>query len=248
VNQIKTVIFGSRDVSKLCLKLLIDKFEEFKVVGYVLHQNSPNPSDEKWIVDFCKNAKIPIVSHAELLDFDFNFALSLAYDKRIEEELISIPNLGIINIHLAPLPSFGGHNSLYHAIRECFSTGKCKYGFTTHYIDKNLDQGGIIYISDVNISNEDTAFSLYHKTLLTLPKLFEETLRTVLRSYPNKIQDISDGSIGSRYFKKNQIELEVDLTQTPEAIINHILALSFPSKQPGYAIIASKKIFLSYDD
>ena len=244
-KKIKTVIFGSREVSKICLDILMSEFPEILIVAYVLHDNTPNLEDEAWIVDVVEKKKIPIVSRSEVAGLGFDFALSLAYDRLIAPEIISIAKLGIINIDLGPLPRFGGHNSLYHAIRESYASEDCKFGFSTHYIDDNLDEGQIINVSEVSITGEDTAYSLYKKTLPTLPELFVETLKACLESYPYKIQEVINGSEGARYYKKNDIQLEIDLSQAPEAIYNHIRALSFPGKPPGHALVASKKVYLS---
>lgn len=55
------------------------------------------------------------------------------------EEIEATP-LGIVNLHLAPLPAYRGFYSFSHAI----ANGEEEFSVTLHYVDEGIDTGPII--------------------------------------------------------------------------------------------------------
>jgi len=69
---------------------------------------------------------------------------------RIPATVLSIPKLGFINFHYAPLPAFRGPNPLFWMIRNRESIG----GVSVHQMDENLDTGDILINKEVHIYPE----------------------------------------------------------------------------------------------
>ena len=92
----------------------------------------------------------------------------------------SFPNK-IINIHPALLPAYGGKGmygmNVHKAVIE---NNEKKSGITIHYVDKNYDEGKIIFQKSISISDKDTSESLARKVLKLehsfFPKIIEKTL------------------------------------------------------------------------
>ena len=243
-SKISTLVFGSRRESKICLEVILNEFPEYKIVAYVMHDRSPHKPAEDWIANYLKVNRIPIISRSQMHQYNCELGLSLAYDRKLSKTEIDQFPLGIINLHLAPLPMLRGHNGLFHAIRRSFLNGDYKFGFTTHYVNENLDAGEIIEVSDVSIEKDETAYSLCEKAILTLPQLIRNTLKKVMFCHPKKIKDTAP-NLNGRYCSIHDIELEIDIGGDPEDIYNHVRALSFPGKKAGFVVIGGHKYALS---
>lgn len=77
------------------------------------------------------------------------------------KEIVEKENLEIVNFHNSLLPKHRGLNAALWAIIE-----RDKYtGITWHKIDKDIDNGNIIYQEKYKIKNNETFFSLTKKLL-----------------------------------------------------------------------------------
>lgn len=65
------------------------------------------------------------------------------------------------NLHLAPLPRYRGFYSANHALLE----GATEFGATVHWIEPEVDVGGIAFEETVAITPDETAQSLYAKSM-----------------------------------------------------------------------------------
>ena len=74
--------------------------------------------------------------------------LSLRYRQILHEEAISIPTLGVLNLHSGLLPQFRGVMATFHAMKA----GEATIGSTLHWIqDRGIDTGGIIALSPIPV-------------------------------------------------------------------------------------------------
>jgi phosphoribosylglycinamide formyltransferase 1 len=70
----------------------------------------------------------------------------------------------IINIHPALLPSYGGKNMYGMNVHRAVIANREKFsGITIHYVNKNYDEGDIIFQAVCEISGSDTPESLAEK-------------------------------------------------------------------------------------
>ena len=92
----------------------------------------------------------------------------------------SFPNK-IINIHPALLPAYGGKGMYGMNVHKAVIENNEKMsGITIHFVDKNYDEGKIIFQKSISISDKDTSESLARKVLKLehsfFPKIIEKTL------------------------------------------------------------------------
>lgn len=73
---------------------------------------------------------------------DFNYLISVQYDKILKDAVLSLPKEGAINLHFAPLPKYRGCYPIPWAIIEGNAAG-----VTLHWMDKGIDTGDIIHSS-----------------------------------------------------------------------------------------------------
>jgi len=120
-----------------------------------------------------------VAFHQQLIDLKPDVQIVVAF-KKLPIEVFTIPPMGTINLHASLLPYYRGAAPINWAIIN----GEKETGVTTFYINEKIDEGHILLQEKVNISESDTAASLYNKlkmlgaalTVETLNKLSENTL------------------------------------------------------------------------
>ena len=83
----------------------------------------------------------------------------VAYGKILPEEILNLPKYGCINGHASLLPKLRGASPIQWAI----VTGERKTGVTVMQMDKGMDTGAILSVKSIDISEDDTAESLFTK-------------------------------------------------------------------------------------
>ena len=175
----KRILFcGGKNIGFQCLSYLIDM--KYDVVGII-----PNPTDINnnrtfpSVTELGWKRDIPVIPSYKLhspnkLEQIRNLKLDLIvvayFDRILKPELINIPSMGCINLHMA----------LAEEYRGCFPTtwailnGEQRTGVTLHYIDSGIDSGDIISQIEVPITGTTTGKSLYDDCTLAGVKLFKE--------------------------------------------------------------------------
>lgn len=95
-----------------------------------------------------------------------------AYGKIIPQEIIDIPQYGILNVHTSLLPRHRGASPVQHAILS----GDQKTGSTIMRIDAGLDTGDIVSQKSIAIASDETAETLMRKLAVLGGDLLVETL------------------------------------------------------------------------
>jgi methionyl-tRNA formyltransferase len=67
------------------------------------------------------------------------------FSKKVPKSILSIPVLGIINIHTGPLPMYRGAHPFFYLIKKKDKIG----GVTIHWMNENFDDGKILKVVDV---------------------------------------------------------------------------------------------------
>ena len=84
----------------------------------------------------------------------------------------------IINIHPALIPSFCGVGMYGHYVHEAVLAYGAKIsGATTHFVDEELDHGGVIMQKSVPVLEGDTADTLAARVLTVEHEILPETVR-----------------------------------------------------------------------
>ncbi len=87
----------------------------------------------------------------------------------------------IINIHPALLPNYGGKGMYGMRVHEAvISAGDSKSGITIHKVNRNYDDGQIIFQMEVGIDANDTPDSLAEKIHMLEYEYFPEVIENFL--------------------------------------------------------------------
>ena len=149
------------------------------------------------------------------------FVLS-SFRNLLDLELLSIPRLGSINLHMAPLPQYRGA----HPENWAIINGEAFMGFTVHYLEEGIDTGDIILQDSVPVLPEDDILSLTFKLADAGPKMLIQALNDIkLGKATRAPQDQSQSS----FFPPRKPENgEIDWTLDTPIILNLIRALARP--------------------
>lgn len=118
-----------------------------------------------------------------LLQFDYkpDLIVLAGYLWLIPEGLIERFPKKIINIHPALLPKYGGKGMYGDKVHEAVILNKEKEsGVTIHYVNKNYDEGNIIYQESFRCSTLETVASLKEKIHQLEHKIYPNVIQQIL--------------------------------------------------------------------
>jgi len=132
-------------------------------------------------VESLKNADIDFIVLAGFL-WKVPEVLVKAYQKGAILNNQGRTSFGIINIHPALLPNYGGKGMYGSRVHEAvIAAGESKSGITIHWVDANYDEGDIIFQAECTISSGDTPEVLAQKIHALEHQHFAPVIEKLLR-------------------------------------------------------------------
>ena len=105
-----------------------------------------------------------------------------AYQKGAALNNLGKTSFGIINIHPALLPNYGGKGMYGSRVHEAvIAAGESKSGITIHWVDENYDEGDIIFQAECTIAAGDTPEILAQKIHALEHQHFAPVIEKLLR-------------------------------------------------------------------
>lgn len=133
-------------------------------------------------------------SIALLKELDPEYILGIHFPHIVPEEVLSVPQVGVLNLHPAFLPYNRGWHTPSWAILE-----QTPIGATLHFMDSGVDTGDIVHQAKLTVSPGDTAHTLYGRLMDLEMKVFTEAWpRLESGLYERKPQDPLQGSVHAR--------------------------------------------------
>lgn len=177
----------------------------FKLFSLVPYLNQRNPLS---IATAAKRLGIPVM-HVEDIHSE-TFLSHLRQEKPtviinqaqaiLNEEFLSIPEIGCLNRHCALLPKYRGLLAPFWT----YLNGEKESGVSIHFIDKEIDNGPILVQKRVSIERFDTFDSVLKKDFELAPDAMLEAIDLIRRgSYSERLMP-NDRSIAT-YFSKPTI-------------------------------------------
>ncbi len=152
--------------------------------------------------------------------FEPSLLLSIHYRKLIPARIIPTKKYGGINLHPSLLPDYKGANSIPWALIN----NEKKIGFTYHYMNEKFDEGNILYQESFDVLDNDTAFSLFHKSII----LAMEKLDFVLAKVSSGDLGIIQKKEGRYYSRSLPFDGKIDCSWDKDRISRFIRAMYFP--------------------
>ena len=219
----KIVFMGTPDIAVPCLQKIID--EKYEILGVVTQPDKPKERGKKLgmspVKELAIENNIPVYQPVKARDKEFidkikslnpDVIVVVAFGQILPKEILEIPKLGCINVHVSLLPKYRGAAPINWVIIN----GEEKTGVTTMYMDEGLDTGDMILKTEVNLDENITAGELHDKMMNIGAETLKETLRLIEEgNAPREVQNheefsyapIMNKSLGNIDFSKSAREI-----------------------------------------
>jgi methionyl-tRNA formyltransferase len=242
----RIAFFGSHLRSFHCLRYLLTDVAGIEVVAVVPHRDQPPVRPDQDVRELARSRSIPVLEPGDVDALSYDLGISLLFDRVLPPSAFTRPPRGFVNVHLAPLPRFRGANGVLHAIRLARRDGCWSFGVSMHYIDEGVDTGPVIDQIPVHIFEDDTAEALHRRASEQVYPLFVRNIHRLVAS-PERVP--AEPQSGEAYFfRRGDVDHEVDLSGNPDDIYDAIRALTFPGRKRPYARIGKYRVYLSLDE
>ena len=166
-SALRVVFFGTPSFAVPTLNALLAS--RHAVVAAVTQPDRPRGRGQKLsaspVKEAALSAALPVLQPesvktaqfaAELAALEADIAVVAAYGQILTERLLSIPPLGMINVHASLLPRYRGAAPVHRAIID----GEATTGVTIMRMVKALDAGPMIAVESVSIGQDETSVEL----------------------------------------------------------------------------------------
>lgn len=223
----RIVYFGTPPVSGKILEALLDK--GFCIVGIVTQPDRPrgrtgNPSPSA-VAEVAGD--IPLLKPNSCKELAFQEALCalapdiavvVAFGQILPRAVLDIPRLGCINVHASLLPKYRGAAPMQRALMA----GDRETGVTIMRMVEKMDAGGMLLKKKIALEETTTLGDLEKMVAQAGSEALIETLYH-LSEMREEAQEESDVTFAPKIGKT---ECEINWSQNPREIVNHIRGLS----------------------
>jgi methionyl-tRNA formyltransferase len=247
--------FGSHPLGERCLEYL-HNHSDVTVSVVVTY---PEDASNWWngsVHDLATDLGYPVLSLAEedkVSDYPVDYLLSVYYPNILGPDILNHPREAAVNLHQAELPRYRGSNVFSLSIMNAREDDYWQHGTTMHVMAETVDAGDILARNFVDITETDTAQSLYEKTRDASMALFKETLPALIADDIDEMRTPQETFDGPRYFyAKDSLdgmkEIPREMVADPaeeRALYDRIRALDFPPFEPAYTYLGDQKVYLT---
>ena len=142
----------------------------------------------------------------------------VAYGKLLPGYVLDLPKYGCINVHGSLLPKYRGAAPVQWMVLN----GETTAGVTTMYMDRGLDTGDILLVSETKVGENETAGELFDRLAAMGADLISETIKRLPEGIERKPQDDGQSTYVSVLDKKMSV---VDWSKTAQEVHNLIRGL-----------------------
>lgn len=170
-QPLKIIFAGTPEISQIVLKKILA--DGFKIDLVLTRADSPAGRGKKISISPVKETALehnievfqPLSFKKnpeainKLQELESDIMIVVAYGLILPEEVLSIPRLGCVNIHVSLLPHLRGAAPIQRAILA----GDVQSGVTIMQMDKGLDTGPILMQESILVDKYETSGSLHDK-------------------------------------------------------------------------------------
>ncbi len=196
---------GPRLIQKILNKYLY-KSKDALADGFSVLIDDYNLKEDS-LKKFCKNINVNLSKISDPNDLNsINF---LSYAKPdvivsigsiiLKDVFISIPSLGVLNVHKGILPDYRGMGvtewPLLHSVKE----EKAKLGVTSHLIERGVDTGPILAVKHLNLKDLTCIDDVEPRYLKITIEAMQEGLNSAKKGFNSQTPQLDDE--GKQYFE-----------------------------------------------
>ncbi|MCK7459129.1 formyltransferase family protein [Idiomarina aminovorans] len=226
----KIGLIGCVQSSENALKTLL-AIPNVQVAAVVTRKSSQFNNDFCDLSSVCEDKKIPYhyedpkkkeLSTEFLKKFNLDVIYCIGWSYLLNEELFSMPRLGVIGFHPAKLPQNRGR----HPIIWALALGLSETASTFFKIDSGVDSGPILSQEVIKIDRNDDANSLYNKVICVAERQIVEFTAALAEGKAEFIEQ--DEGEATYWRKRSRKDGLIDFRMSAEAIYNLVRALAPP--------------------
>ena len=159
-------------------------------------------------------------SALELLKtIEYDLMVVVAYGKILPKEILESAKFGCVNIHGSILPKYRGASPIQWSI-VC---GETKTGVTAMYMDEGMDTGDIIEIAETDISESDTAETLFERLAVMGAELAVKTVASIENGTASRVKQNEAEATYAPIITKDMAK--IDFTKSATEIVNLVRGL-----------------------
>lgn len=237
----KIILLGSKPTFDLTTRILEKNFKRKISLSCVVtnkkrfEKNFSNCKSKPYFISDSKRNEKKIITFIKKNKLDFLF--SIQHKWILSENFLKNFDQAL-NLHNAKLPDYKGFFSINHAI----ANGEKSYTSTIHWINKNVDEGGLAYKKTIKIKKSETAISLYNKTLKSCEYIITNLFHGIVK---NNIPSKNIKGKGKFYSKTSLESLKkINLNNKNHQIERLVRACFFPPNEPAFFINRGKKFYI----
>lgn len=231
MKGLKIIFMGTPEFAVPSLEILVKN--KFNVVAVVTAPDKPRGRGQKVtyspVKEYALTQNIPILQPMnlkapefidELKSYQANLQVVVAF-RMLPEIVWAMPEHGTFNLHASLLPEYRGAAPINWAIIN----GEKETGVTTFFLKDEIDTGSIIFQEKENISENDTAGSLYERLMNKGALLVLKTVNAIESgNHPSIHQkESAESKHAPKLFKET---CKINWDQSSENIINLVRGLN----------------------
>ncbi len=236
---------GSGPVARRCLEeMSFGEARDYFPKGIIADANCLSvdgiPSSTETIeLDMYTKKEEEIIKMIELIRPDF--LISVQYPWVLSSSILNLMCGRAFNIHNAKLPDYRGHNSLTYEILNEDSL----HTSTLHIMSTEVDRGFIVKVAHIDISKDDTALSLWSRSIDSCVFLYRWLVTERNYRFADVVKQPVVG-IG-RYYGKHQVlkDKEIPPNSDIPTLHRYARAFYFPPHEPAYLLFGKKRIYIT---
>ena len=168
--------------------------------------------------------------------------ISAGFEHKVPEEIIEVPEKGIVNVHPSFLPYNRGSYPYIWPILDGTPAG-----VSIHYMTEGIDEGPIIDQMEVPVKPEDTAKDLYERLKAESVLLFKESWPEIKKGVKGLSQDLSTGQVHYRSDLDDVAEIDLDENVRAGDLIDRLRGLTFPPHESAFFEVNGRKYFVEVE-
>lgn len=225
-GKLKIVFWGEDAFSCIILRSLADAGHQIGLVVTPYYDNLIY----KRMEGVCKTLQVPLLRAKKINSSEVYDAVKLVqpdlcvishFERLIMEPILSVPQLGFINLHPSLLPNYRGMAPQHWPIIN----GDKEAGITVHYVDEGTDTGDIIVqrkfplTDDMYVSDLQKVWMEHYKTIMV------EAIGNIVSNRPVTVQKHLEGTY---YGKLKEEQCKINPEGSVRDAYNLVRGVSLP--------------------
>lgn len=172
-----------------------------------------------------------------------DIVISSGFEHKVPEDIIEVPEQGIINLHPSYLPyNRGSHPHIWSLVEGTPA------GVSIHYMVEEIDEGPIIDKKEVRVETQDTARTLYDRLSHEMIELFKKNWPDIVNEeVETEEQDLNEGTTHYERELADLCELKMGEKVKVGDFIEKLRALTYPPYKTAYFEKYGKKYYVELD-